>query len=38
MISVRMKPGQMALARMPFTPYSTAAAFVMAITPAFAAE
>ena len=33
-----MKPGQIALARMPLLPYSMAAAFVNAITPAFAAE
>jgi hypothetical protein len=38
MISVRMKPGQTALTRMPFGPYSTAAAYVMAMTPALAAE
>ena len=38
MISVRMKPGQMALTRMPLVPYSTAAALVTAMTPALAAE
>ena len=38
MISVLMKPGQIALTRMPCAPYSTAPAFVMAMTPAFAAE
>jgi hypothetical protein len=38
MISVRMKPGQMALARIPRWPYSTAAALVTAMTPALAAE
>src|SRR5262249_7304747 len=37
-ISVAMKPGQMAMARMPWVPYSPAAALVNAITPAFAAE
>jgi hypothetical protein len=36
--SVSMKPGQMAIARMPRVPYSTAAALVNAITPALAAE
>src|SRR5690348_16952137 len=35
--SVTMRPGQMAFARMPLVPYSTAAALVNAITPAFAA-
>jgi hypothetical protein len=29
-----MNPGQMALARIPLVPYSTAAAFVTAMTPA----
>ena len=33
-----MRPGQIALARMPFGPYSTAAALVNEMTPAFAAE
>ena len=37
-ISVSMKPGQMALARMPWVPYSMAAAFVNEMTPALAAE
>ena len=37
-ISVSTKPGQMALARMPASPYSMAAALVMAMTPALAAE
>src|SRR6516164_3004273 len=36
--SVSMKPGQMAMARMPRVPYSTAAALVKEMTPAFAAE
>jgi hypothetical protein len=38
MISLRMKPGQIAFTRMPRGPYSTAPAFVTAITPAFVAE
>ena len=38
MPSVWMKPGQIAFTRMPFAPYSTAAALVIAITPALAAE
>ena len=33
-----MNPGQMAMARMPWVPYSTAAALVNAMTPALAAE
>ena len=33
-----MKPGQMAMARMPLEPYSTAAALVSAMAPALAAE
>lgn len=33
-----MKPGHMAIARMAWVPYSTAAALVSAMTPAFAAE
>src|SRR5215472_10540193 len=37
-ISVSMKPGQIAMARMSWVPYSTAAALVNAMTPAFAAE
>src|SRR4051794_17702067 len=37
-IGVSMKPGQMALARMPCSPYSTAAALVTAMTPALAIE
>src|SRR2546430_12444848 len=37
-IGVSMKPGQMALARMPCSPYSTAAALVSAMTPALAME
>ncbi len=37
-MAVSTKPGQMALARMPWVPYSTAAAFVKAMTPALAAE
>src|SRR6478735_4283512 len=35
--SVTISPGQIALARMPLAPYSTAAALVNAMTPAFAA-
>ncbi len=38
MISLRMKPGQMAFTRMPRSPYSTAPALVTAMTPAFVAE
>src|SRR5438445_6052856 len=37
-IGVSMKPGQMALARMPCSPYSMAAALVRAMTPALAIE
>src|SRR5262249_28979231 len=37
-ISVAVKPGQIAMARIPSGPYSSAAAFVKAMTPAFDAE
>ena len=38
MISVRITPGQITLARMPAAPYSSAVAFVTATTPALAVE